>query len=60
MSKRSKLAACLIGGGLLLGGTGGCLPSNFFADLAATLLTTAVTAFFNEFLQMLLSAATTT
>lgn len=58
MRNYPKYATLLLGGGILLGGTGGCLPSNFFADLAATLLNTAVTTFFNEFLETLLNTAT--
>ena len=58
MNKYSKYATLLIGGGMLLGGTGGCLPSNFFAELGATLLNTAVTTFFDQLLQMVLNTAT--
>ena len=53
MSNLRAKFALMVGGVVILGASGGCLPANFFADLAGSALSSTVSTLLNA----LLSAA---
>lgn len=54
---RAKLVGILLSGGVLCGLGGSCLPPNFFADLAGSVVSTTVNTVVTELLSALLDAA---